>query len=88
MKGPMSVENIQNEHTLRYRLDKLEAQKNTYGKQRAHVEWLMNGDRNTRVFHASATQRKIVNKINRLRQENGVWVEEPELNNFIAQQYK
>jgi competence CoiA-like predicted nuclease len=60
------------------------SRKNTYWKQCAHVEWLMNGDHNTRGFHASATQRKRVNKINRLRQENGVWVEEPELNKFIA----
>jgi hypothetical protein len=49
---------------------------------------MWNGDRNTMFFHASTTQRKRVNKINRLRQKNGVWVEEPELNNFIAQQYK
>jgi hypothetical protein len=38
MKVPLSVKNIQKEHTLRYRLDKLEAQKNTYWNQHAHVE--------------------------------------------------
>ena len=27
-------------------------------QQRSHLQWLQNGDRNTRFFHSTATQRK------------------------------
>jgi hypothetical protein len=67
MKVPLSVKNIQKEHTLRYRLDKLKHKKIHTGIN-MHM-W--NRDRNTMFFHASATQRKRVNKINRLRQKMG-----------------
>jgi hypothetical protein len=88
VKKPLSNTNIQEEHVMRYHLDKLEGQKNTYWKQRAHVEWLKNGDRNTRFFHACATQRRRSNRINRLKREDGTWVEDSDLQSYIAQQYK
>jgi hypothetical protein len=88
MKKPLSNTNIQEEHVLRYRLHKLEGQKNTYWKQRAHVEWMKNGDRNTRFFHACATQRRRSNRINCLKREDGTWAEDSDLQIYIAQQYK
>jgi hypothetical protein len=88
VKKPLSNTNIQEEHVMRYHLDKLEGQKNTYWKQRAHVEWMKNGDRNTRFFHACATQRRRSNRINHLKREDGTWVEDSDLQSYIAQQYK
>ena len=45
-------------------------------QQRSHLQWLQNGDRNTRFFHSTATQRKRRNFIKGLRDENGVWQED------------
>jgi hypothetical protein len=54
IKGTLSQENIQNEQVLKYRLEKLEEQKDIYWKQCAHVNWLREGDRNTSFFHVCA----------------------------------
>lgn len=39
--------------------------------QRAKVQWLNEGDRNTSFFHAQASQRKAKNEIKGLRDGNG-----------------
>ena len=45
-------------------------------KQRSRVEWLKNGDRNTKIFHAAASQRRRKNRIEGLMDSKGVWHEE------------
>ena len=45
-------------------------------QQQSRLQWLQNGDRNTRFFHGTATQRKQRNFIKGLREENGVWQED------------
>lgn len=45
-------------------------------KQRLRVEWLKNGDRNTRFFHAAVSQRWRKNRIEGLMDSEGVWHEE------------
>jgi hypothetical protein len=43
-------------------------------RQRAKMDWLKNGDRNSKFFHACASQRQKINKIEQVRDENGeVW---------------
>lgn len=59
-------------------------------KQRSWIQWLKHGDQNTKFFRGSATQRKRRNFIRRLRDENGVWQEDENvdsalLNNFYTQ---
>ena len=48
-------------------------------QQRSRVQWLKNGDQNTKFFHGTATQRKRKNFIKGLRDGNGVWQEDEEV---------
>ncbi|KAL6144500.1 hypothetical protein ACLB2K_055192 [Fragaria x ananassa] len=47
-----------------------------YWKQRSRVNWLKNGDSNTRFFHLSTIQRRQANQIQRLKNDQDLWVEE------------
>ena len=45
-------------------------------KQRSGALWLESGDRNTKFFHATASQRRRRNKISGLLNDQRVWVED------------
>lgn len=55
----------------RGKLDELLVHEEVYWKQRAKSFWLLEGDSNSRYFHAFATSRKKKNKLTQLRDENG-----------------
>jgi hypothetical protein len=78
---------VRREELLRFKLCRLEDQKETYWKQRAHVHWMKGGDRNSKYFHTVATERKKMNKIKRLRREDGSVVEEEEAMREVATNY-
>ncbi|KAK8264561.1 hypothetical protein V6Z12_D12G118100 [Gossypium hirsutum] len=44
-----------------------------YWATRAQTQWLKEGDRNTRFFHAKASSRRSKNSIDSLKDEQGVW---------------
>ena len=44
--------------------------------QRAKVDWLRDGDKNTKYFHCRSTERNKRNFISGLENEFGVWVED------------
>ncbi|CAN6246168.1 unnamed protein product [Urochloa humidicola] len=76
---------VAREEILRYKLERVEDQIDTYWRQRAHVNWLQKGDRNTAFFHAACRERRRRNKIGRLRRDDGVWIEgEDEKKDFIT----
>lgn len=56
---------------MKYKLEKLEEQRDLYWRQRAHVHWLKNGDKNTKFFHLFASERKRRNRIKKLKREDG-----------------
>jgi hypothetical protein len=84
IKWPLTQESVQREQVLRYKLGKLEEQKEIYWRQRAHVNWLTAGDWNTTFFHACASQRKKRNRIKKLRTDDGQWINEPDLCHYIG----
>lgn len=69
-RGDITQERVNREHFLREKLDRLEHQKDTHWKQRAHVKWLHDGDKNTSFFHAFASERRKRNTIKRLKRED------------------
>ncbi|XP_071680070.1 uncharacterized protein [Lolium perenne] len=61
------------------RLTELAHREEIMWRQRSRVQWLAEGDKNTRFFHLRASQRKRKNKIERLRQTNGEMTDNPSL---------
>jgi hypothetical protein len=71
-----------------FKVDRLEDQIDTYWRQRAHVNWLQFGDRNTSYFHNECSERKRRNRIGSLKKEDGGWVEdEKEKMEFITNHF-
>lgn len=55
-----------------------------FWKSRSRLKWLCEGDRNSKYFHATALQRRGRNRVTRLRNANGDWIEDNvELKNMI-----
>ena len=68
---------------------KLETQRDMYWRQRAHVNWLEKGDKNTKYFHSFASERRKNNRIKKLKKDNGEVAEgEVEMAAVITQYFK
>jgi hypothetical protein len=84
-RAEIGREQVAREEVLRYKLERVEEQVDIYWKQRAHVNWLQKGDRNTSYFHAACRERRKKNRIEKLKREDGVWLErEEEKRTYIA----
>uniref|UniRef100_A0A0A8XR28 Reverse transcriptase domain-containing protein n=1 Tax=Arundo donax TaxID=35708 RepID=A0A0A8XR28_ARUDO len=70
-RHPINQGNINREAMLKFKLDRLEDQRDLYWKQRAHVNWLEKGDRNTKFYHQYASDRRRRNKIKKLVKDDG-----------------
>jgi hypothetical protein len=87
-RAPLSDMAVGRETIWSFKVDRLEEQIDVYWKQRAHVNWLHFGDRNTSYFHKVCSERRRRNRIGRLQKENGGWVEEEgEKKVFIANHF-
>ncbi|XP_022741811.1 uncharacterized protein LOC111293286 [Durio zibethinus] len=47
-----------------------------YWKQRAHIDWLREGNKNTRFFHSQASERRRKNRVNGMEDKAGKWLED------------
>jgi len=56
---------------LRHRLDKMLIKDDDFWKQRAKTFWFRDRDLNTKFFHAAATTRRKLNRIEHLEDVNG-----------------
>ena len=61
---------------LKKKINEILTREEIMWKQRSRVEWLRNGDRNTKLFHASASQRRRKNRIDGVMDSEGVWHDE------------
>lgn len=50
----------------------------TFWAQKARIDWIQKGDRNTRYFHALVKQRRINNRVVCIRTDSKHWLEENE----------
>jgi hypothetical protein len=70
--------NLEEEKALKSKLHSLLEQEDLKWRQRVKVEWLPNGDRNTKFFHACANQRMRINNIGNILDVNGISCTRPE----------
>lgn len=63
------------------------AQEESYWRQRSQIFWMREGDRNTRFFHATTSQRRQRNEVTNLRGENGQQTSSKKEMSIIAETY-
>ncbi|XP_019149856.1 PREDICTED: uncharacterized protein LOC109146658 [Ipomoea nil] len=68
-------------------LSRLLTQEELYWRQRSKQLWLKEGDSNTKFFHKFATARKRANRLARITNSSGEWLEGSALNEEILRYY-
>ncbi|PPD94157.1 hypothetical protein GOBAR_DD08820 [Gossypium barbadense] len=71
---PYEMSNADSLKEAPIKLGPLYAEEEGYYVQRSMIRWLKEGDRNTRYFYVRATSRLKKNKIDRLKNPNGIWM--------------
>lgn len=81
------AESVEQLNDLKNQLTNLLVQQEIYWKQMAKTFWLCDEDSNTKIFHASAFGRKKSNKIQKLKDDGGRWVNDTSELCNIAKNY-
>ena len=68
-------------------MDELLQKQEIFWAQRSRINWLKHGDKNTKFFHAKATQRRNKNHIRGIQNADGQWVENLEEVAGVASAY-
>ncbi|XP_075636847.1 uncharacterized protein LOC142609101 [Castanea sativa] len=68
-------------------MDDLLQKQEIYWAQRSRISWMKHGDRNTKIFHSKASQRRKKNHISGIQNAQGQWVEEVEEVAEVASEY-
>ncbi|KAL0442405.1 UNVERIFIED_CONTAM: hypothetical protein Slati_1963200 [Sesamum latifolium] len=74
-EGPRTPGVVERCAKLRQELERIAAHEETSWRQRNKEVWLREGDRNTGFFHRKASRRFQTNLISRIKNSEGVWVD-------------
>ncbi|KAH7861063.1 hypothetical protein Vadar_021190 [Vaccinium darrowii] len=74
-------------HDLERKLKQNYADEEQFWRDKARVDWLKEGDKNTAFFHAKVAQRRMQNKLLGLENAEGTWCEEKEVIRGIVVDY-
>ena len=74
-------------NSLRREINNLLDDEELYWGQRSKAHWLREGDKNTKFFHAQASEKRKQNTISGLWNNNGVWCDENESLVQVATSY-
>ncbi|XP_020999491.2 uncharacterized protein LOC107489275 [Arachis duranensis] len=74
-KGDMTDRDQIREKELKNQITDLWKQEEKYWGQRSRLKWLNWGDKNTAFFHATTIQRRMRNRIDKLKDEAGHWTQ-------------
>ncbi|KAI9079218.1 hypothetical protein K1719_038823 [Acacia pycnantha] len=86
--GNLNVEKLVEAENLVKQIEEAFDKEEVYWWQRSRISWLNYGDRNTKFFHGSVIQRRQRNKVLRLKDESGVWLEDrKEINKVFSNFY-
>ena len=86
-RGPMTDDSIAAQKEILLRLELLLEQEEIFWVQRARVNWLKHGDRNTNFFHHFGSSRKMENMVKGLVDDQGVRHEDVETMGVMVQEY-
>lgn len=75
LNGGNSVANWEENIMIRKEIDGLWKQEEMYWGQKSRLKWLTYGDKNSKFFHATTVQRRNRNKLFRIKNKDGEWVE-------------
>ena len=84
---PMDQYRSNEVNDLRHEVNVLTEKEEIFWRQRSRVSWLAEGDRNTKFYHACASQRRRTNQIKGLRDENDVMQSDQLMISNIAMEY-
>ncbi|CAN1187241.1 Putative ribonuclease H protein At1g65750 [Linum perenne] len=68
--------NLREESLVRSKLELTLWQEEALWVQKSRSKWAVEGDRNTKFFHLAALKRRAVNRIKRLKDSEGSWIED------------
>lgn len=84
-RDTLTHQNAQRQKDLAEELERLLQMEEIHWAQRSRINWLMFGDKNTSYFHNFASARRLRNRITKLRDDQGAWLEGTDyLNPFIS----
>jgi exonuclease III len=71
ISGARTVELMKEEEQLQAQLEERKKQEEILWKQKSRVQWLKEGEKNTKFFHRAMMHRRHINKINHLEDSQG-----------------
>ncbi|KAK8477778.1 hypothetical protein V6N11_063581 [Hibiscus sabdariffa] len=77
-ENPLNLRTTNEVKELKVELNKKWESEERHWHQRARVDWLKYGDKNTKFFHATTLQNRRANTICKMKDEHGNWMENDE----------